>query len=286
MKRWKSFHIFYQNFQKIDNLIEIITQECQVYQQDNLIDKWFYIRYWVDGPHIRLRLLCESTFFPQQLIEKVSHYIENNRTSKAISKEDYYSRMSKFKEVEDIKALLWHEEGKIVPYQYKPEYERYGGAEVMEISETMFMFSSKLANWIQKNTNKFELRLFFSICLSRQLVKSICIFNNYNDLKNTLDSNITFWEELMDEDNLKIREYLKKNELILSEIEGILKKEDLVNHYLLKMIENFEKVKEIVKDKEYINSIAMSHIHMFNNRMGIVPVYECEILRWIKENLG
>ena len=52
---WLSFHVFYAaNSNPI--LVEGVTPVIRRLRAEGLIERWFFIRYWLEGPHVRLRV--------------------------------------------------------------------------------------------------------------------------------------------------------------------------------------------------------------------------------------
>ena len=101
---------------------ELILTECfktitEELIDNSVIDKWFFIRYYDNGYHLRLRF----------------HYIERNGFSKIIDK-----LKNPLREFCDL-DLVW----KIQIENYKREIERYGCKNI-DLSESIFYFDSKM----------------------------------------------------------------------------------------------------------------------------------------------
>ncbi|PGP66465.1 hypothetical protein COA00_21855, partial [Bacillus cereus] len=83
---WNSIHVFlhdsnnYHSFMEED--LNLFLQEMK---KNKLIDKWFFIRYWEGGPHIRLRFLNLKVDV-QQVIEKLNEIITKYSIKKQTDK--------------------------------------------------------------------------------------------------------------------------------------------------------------------------------------------------------
>ena len=62
MKKWQGYHIYYSGDLN-DLLTEGVVPLLQSLQQDNLVERYFFIRYGEKGQHIRLRLWDDASKF-------------------------------------------------------------------------------------------------------------------------------------------------------------------------------------------------------------------------------
>jgi thiopeptide-type bacteriocin biosynthesis protein len=91
-------------------LREVIAPAVRLLLEDGTADRWFFIRYWEGGPHIRLRLHVHE--------DVLAHVLEGLRRFTAAD---------------------------LVESPYEPEYERYGGPAGVAIAERQFELSSRVA---------------------------------------------------------------------------------------------------------------------------------------------
>ncbi len=147
---WISAHLFYH-----DDLTPLLTgcvrPLVEELRREGLIDKYFFIRYWLGGPHVRLRLLPALTTTERQIKRRVEERVQaffNAYPSTNQIDERAYDRLT-----EQLSRLEYQEDRRVPLYAnnslhyipYVPEYEHYGGWEVMPEVETHFMESSELA---------------------------------------------------------------------------------------------------------------------------------------------
>lgn len=147
---WISAHLFYH-----DDLTPLLTgcvrPLVEELRREGLIDKYFFIRYWQGGPHVRLRLLPALTTTERQIRLRVEERVQaffDARPSTNEIDERAYGRLT-----EQLSRQEYQEDRRVPLYAnnslhyipYVPEYEDYGGWEVMPEVETHFMGSSELA---------------------------------------------------------------------------------------------------------------------------------------------
>ncbi|MBU7598803.1 thiopeptide-type bacteriocin biosynthesis protein [Streptomyces sp. P38-E01] len=112
---------------------------------------WFFIRYWHGGPHVRLRLRDlaedEADRVEKVLTEALATAGEPRGEEERLRPEEYESAAARLAAVGDRPT---HDEvsGLLPPgahrFAYHPEYERYGGRELMPATERLFQLSSQL----------------------------------------------------------------------------------------------------------------------------------------------
>lgn len=111
---------------------------------------WFFIRYWQAGPHLRLRIgdLDERSFeFVEESLRKrleiAGKLVGDER---AVTQDGYRAGAERFAAGERgtdrvVQELL---APGVYRTRYEPEYERYGGPDLMPRTERLFQLSSEL----------------------------------------------------------------------------------------------------------------------------------------------
>ena len=125
-KNWLSFHFFVPEPHTDFLLTQIYPLVSDLYDEQ-LILQFFYIRYAENGPHIRLRMLCEN----QDQINQVMEYVSN-----------------KFKDTFELDAAL-QEDGNyptnsIQLIEYEREVDRYGPNRI-DLIEDHFCVASEFS---------------------------------------------------------------------------------------------------------------------------------------------
>lgn len=134
-------------------LLEKLYPVILALQEEEVIHKWFFIRYKDDGEHIRIRFYCKKPENVSILISKI------------------YPVLNKL--LED--NIVW----KIQTDTYQREIERYG-ENTMVASESLFWHDSELVlNYlsIKCSFEKNEMELLFSFCAIDSFLNSFSLTN-------------------------------------------------------------------------------------------------------------
>ena len=155
---WLSFHVFYAaNASPI--LAEGVAPVIRRLRAEGLVERWFFIRYWLEGPHVRLRVLpARAADAPRVraelrdalgavLARRPALYETDRDASGELFKRMYLAEYS-----EEQWNAEYGEDGEM-PYRannsvhemtYDQELDRYGGSAGMALSEWHFERSSDL----------------------------------------------------------------------------------------------------------------------------------------------
>jgi len=227
---WLSVHLFY-NEPWEEFLQKAIEPYVNTAIQTGIAHQYFFIRYWEQGPHIRLRLKGEeemvNSILKPNLEEHFTHYLES-RPSRRIEP-NYPSNFS-----EDLK---WMPNNTISYIEYIPESNRYGGDVGVLLSERQFMLSSKTVlelikskgkNWSYDDAMGVAIKLHLSFISSAgfRLEEAIQFFDFF--VKNWLP--YTFKK---DQKELKEEEYTHQSDISIKAFEEAFEtqKEDLIPYH-------------------------------------------------------
>lgn len=126
---WVPVYLYYEDHNKI--LVEAVQPFVKEVIENQEAEKYFFIRYWEKGPHIRLRFLCNSQQ-KEKLISRTRTYFT----------EYFKESPSKRYEPDWLNALSeeqkWYPDNSIQFIEYEPETDRYGGPVCLELSELHF----------------------------------------------------------------------------------------------------------------------------------------------------
>lgn len=300
---WLSMHIYYE-----EPFEEILMKGIRPFVEKLLLNKlckhYFFIRYFEDGSHIRLRLKTERTNLAklQNICEK--HF------------KRFLKKHPSFRVISDMNKLVsekWVLNNSICFVKYEPELERYGGSQGLAISEKQFEISSIAVlsainasiNWNYKKalSEAIRLHLIFIHSMEMDLDEAINFFTQIFTAKlNYYNLQIQFVPQDMVE---KKRGHImsKLNEAFEQQRNEIVKYVNRIWNYLeskkrfeklylnkwntqskvisKKLRHALQKNNLVLPNMDIINTIENfsphtilsyifdSYIHMTNNRLGI-----------------
>ncbi|MEM6967336.1 MAG: thiopeptide-type bacteriocin biosynthesis protein, partial [Bacteroidota bacterium] len=134
---WLSVHLYY-NEPWEEFLQKALEPYVNTAVQTGIAQQYFFIRYWENGPHIRLRMKGEeemiNTILKPNLEEHFTHYFESKPSRR--TEPQYPPNFSE--------TLKWFLNNSISYNEYQPEVGRFGGKLGIQIAEKQFMISSKV----------------------------------------------------------------------------------------------------------------------------------------------
>ncbi|MGD6942751.1 thiopeptide-type bacteriocin biosynthesis protein [Cytobacillus gottheilii] len=285
--KWVSLHIFDHDMRNYDPFILSIYEKMTDYKNSGLVQKWFFIRYWEGGPHLRLRFITEQQdLLIGQIENHVRLYWANTPDEKPLTKANYYQNHQFDGETISMEELPWYDHRSVQNIPYLPEILRYGGKEVMSHSESIFMQSSELICCLLKTLKPDLAKKFIAgLAMTRILIEELLEFEDMEDNKQFTIFYKKYWESFAagNETN-DVMELFTANENSISKFYNALNNNGTVKTYIQRMKKELAQVREAVDDELYIHRIAASHIHMTNNRFGISPFIEYCISDYLSQH--
>lgn len=286
---WTSLHIFYHDVSKYDEFLLKICTMLDQFRKEKKIEKWFFIRYWEGGPHIRVRMLRASKESIMVFKNMAHSFMKENPPKYLVHRDEYYKDNKFDGKPIDGATLPWYKNGEIVEIAYEQEIERYGGKEAMSMSETIFCYSSYLVKSILESTkDSFHKKLIFAEALTwievEEFRKVYGRQNSYEFLNVYKENWSGFLYHTENEKQIQIFFDVNRDPLI-SARKIFLNNQEFMN--LIQLIKDeILKIAECVKNKDYMDYIIASQIHMTNNRLGAAPIFEYFIAQHLIENIG
>ena len=156
--KWISCYIFHDiSFEKV--LIELIKPLIDKLKESNYSNEYFFIRYWENGPHVRLRIFPKNKLFTDEIIDVIKITIKSYFDS--LKKELNYT--VKFND-------------------YVQEIQRYGGDDNMKIAEKHFQHSSNIVlSHISYNNNNRSYSNAISFAIQMHLIFAKKLIVNKKD---------------------------------------------------------------------------------------------------------
>ncbi|MDG4832114.1 thiopeptide-type bacteriocin biosynthesis protein [Solwaraspora sp. WMMD1047] len=167
MTGWISLHIYYAS-NSDPMLLRCVGPLVADLRDRGLLRRWFFIRYWLEGPHVRLRLLPADESAAEEVRlaaqEAIGAFLKNRPAlydASTAGAGDVYRQLY----IAEYGEQRWDETYGAsggMPFQpnnsvrgeaYEPEYDRYGGPAGVELAERHFEVSSNLVLRLLETTN-------------------------------------------------------------------------------------------------------------------------------------
>lgn len=294
MLAWVSAHIYYQNLDQL--LVSCVSPVVEYLLKEHLLQKFFFIRYYDTGMHLRLRIKCNPSNLPiiQEILTlEVRRYLDQVPSVNSQLKSGPGSGQT----VDEIRFI-----------EYEMEKNRYGGNLGMVLAQDMFQASSrqvisllsqrKLTTYSEKMgtalTSHFVLVYAFRFCLTEassffrsvyhQWLPSAMVYINKstskasskNHLETNFENQYTERREMLLEYFSSINSHLSgdtefEDETLKDWIQNCKDIADSYSFHQKKGQIDFQKASVTTGyfSPNAICSILHSHIHMNNNRFGI-----------------
>ena len=267
-EKWWALHIFIHEKNMQDDFLLYIYEVIYDKMNSGNIAKWFFIRYWEGGPHIRLRIKGNREVF-EEIEEEVYNWIKQNRFSNLLNKETFYAASQFDGYPVNTEQLPWYNNGSVEEFLYEPEIDRYGGENVIPYCETIFQISSyfTLMSMNKSRNISTDISIISGIAF---LLKCIEIIEG--DFKEFISEGIYYWKKF--EDNVE-RKFSNEFYLAQKIILPTNLADDLTQLLLI--------IKTRVSNHSYLKSIIISIIHMNFNRLGVTPPVEYTVYQYLKE---
>jgi len=184
---WIAMHVFYTS-NPGPLLVECVAPLVRRLRRRGLVSRWFYIRYWLEGPHIRLRLLPAAARHEPEIRRlgeaAVDDFLRRRPAVYEVDPEltgEMYRRMflAEYSEEQwrerygDADAMALQPNNSYRYIEYLPEHDRYGGPAGVELAEWHFEQSSEMALRLLESTNAHVRSVLFG--LSCQLMAVMCL---------------------------------------------------------------------------------------------------------------
>jgi Lantibiotic biosynthesis dehydratase C-term len=206
---WQAFHIFYSAnprpllLQCVEPLVKALTIE-------NLLAGYFFINYWLEGPHLRLRLRPSSPEAGAPVRQRANQAIADFLRKRPALYEvppgfldDLYSTFIELEYSKDQRARLMGPDGKMrlrksntfSLERYEPEYGKYGGPAGVGLAEWHFQRSSDLVIAAARTVNLHLRTVALGFAAQLMAVMSSCLIPDEDALAEFLESYRDYWNE-------------------------------------------------------------------------------------------
>lgn len=217
---WIAVHVFYASNAN-PMLVECVQPLVASLRERKLIAGFFFITYWLEGPHIRIRLLPAEGADPAEiraeLAEALSAFLRRRPAlydADRAGMDVLYRRLfvaeygeEKWERTYGESGMPFRANNSFEYFPYEPEYDRYGGPAGIEVSEWHFEKSSDIVLRLLGTANMHVRPVLLG--QSIQLAAMLCFefLGTAERVTRFLDDYRMFWETNFAEDSPKRYEF-------------------------------------------------------------------------------
>lgn len=301
---WISMHLFYHDHlgtvinHWVRPLVETLTQQ-------HMIQRYFFIRYWQGGPHIRLRVLPtngETTTLIKQIVEEHAARLFATHPAQISLEPEAYQlatvALTEFEYGQDRRVPLYANNS-LHAIAYEPEYQRYGGVAGLAVVEQHFMESSAIAlDLIDRRPSGQHtgpalamLLLALAVCVNQPHVLERIFAGNYRAWQGALGPAQARFEEQAKRQYVRQRHELhllthqlmallgspgggRRDPMLVRWIESIRLLNDRLRHLAAQQALDVLPLSSLGPEYRHAHfagpaTIVLRCVHMHNNRLGL-----------------
>lgn len=204
---WQATHVFYAANPR-PMLLQCVRPLVAELTADGLLANWFFINYWLEGPHVRLRLRPTSPAAEAEVRRRTHAAIDRFLTERPALYEvdsgflnDFYNTLFEIEFPGTERTPYLDERGRMnlrpnnsrSAEPYEPEYGKYGGPAGIELAEWHFRHSSELVIDAFATKNLHLRTVLLGTSAQLMMVMSGTFLPDRDDLAGYLDSYYDFW---------------------------------------------------------------------------------------------
>ncbi|MFI8089810.1 lantibiotic dehydratase C-terminal domain-containing protein [Streptomyces sp. NPDC086080] len=207
---WLAMHIFYAaNPQPL--LVDCVRPLVARLSEEGLVSGYFFINYWLEGPHVRLRLRPSGPGAEAEVRrraeEAVGGFLKARPALYQVDSgflKDFYNSLFDIEFPGEDRAAYLGPDGRMnlrpnnsFSYEvYAPEYAKYGGPAGVELAEWHFRRSSDLVLEAYRSMNLHLRTVLLGTSAQLMMVMASCFLPDEERLADYLDSYYAFWHRL------------------------------------------------------------------------------------------
>ncbi|KOV59016.1 MULTISPECIES: lantibiotic dehydratase C-terminal domain-containing protein [Streptomyces] len=206
---WQAIHIFYAaNPQPM--LVNCVGPLISGLDDDGLLAGHFFINYWLEGPHVRLRLRPVSEEATAEVRRRAETAIADFLRSRPALYEvdsgflnEFYNTLFEIEFPEGDRGDFMGDDGRMrlrpnnsQSYEpYEPEYGKYGGPAGVALAEWHFAHSSDLVIEAFATMNLHLRTVLLGTSAQLMMVMAGCFLPDDDELADYLESYYEFWHK-------------------------------------------------------------------------------------------
>jgi hypothetical protein len=204
---WQPLHVFYAaNPQPL--LVNCVRPLIASLQEDGLLAGHFFLNYWLEGPHVRLRLRPASAEATAEVRRRAEEAVDAFLRSRPALYEvdtgflnEFYNALFEIEFPQGDRGDFMGEDGRmnLRPNNsrswepYSPEYAKYGGPAGVELAEWHFAYSSDLVINAFSTMNLHLRTVLLGTSAQLMMVMLSCFLPDARKQADYLDQYYEFW---------------------------------------------------------------------------------------------
>ncbi|MFI8003496.1 lantibiotic dehydratase C-terminal domain-containing protein [Streptomyces sp. NPDC086010] len=204
---WIALHVFYAASPQ-PMLVNCVRPLVDRLTADGLLAGHFFINYWLEGPHVRLRLLPARAEDAPEVRRRAEEALTGFLRSRPALYEvdsgflkDFYNALFDIEFPGEDRARFMGADGRMnlrpnnsFTYEpYAPEYAKYGGPAGVELAEWHFRHSSDLVIDAFRTMNLHLRTVLLGTSAQLMMVMASCFLPEEDRLADYLDGYYAFW---------------------------------------------------------------------------------------------
>lgn len=188
---WRAYHIFYGG-SPLTILRECILPLAEEMVEQGEIVEYFFINYWLEGSHVRLRLRVNPDrvdAVDAKVLARVEGYLTeypSYHPMAELADNNFYESLFRGEFTEADRPKYFDEEGNpkfaennsIEIREYEPEWLRYGGEVGMLISQRQFVDSTQLVVQLAALGNMSVRTILLGISTQITFITAVCLLRD------------------------------------------------------------------------------------------------------------
>jgi thiopeptide-type bacteriocin biosynthesis protein len=145
---WISFHLFYHSAQET-LIAEGIAPTVEALRARGAIDRFFFLRYWNGGPHLRLRFhpapTADAAALAADIEAQLTALVRDRPSAQSLAAEDYVRVSPYLSAAESMPLETFAGDNRVERRTYEPELQKYGAGAGIAFAEDVFDASTRVA---------------------------------------------------------------------------------------------------------------------------------------------
>lgn len=212
---WLAYHVFYASDSN-PIIVEAIRPLVARLRDAGTIDGWFFIKYWMDGPHVRLRVRPRHANLhaevDREVVDALEAFLARRPALYETNQEivgDLYKDMFLAEYSQDEWDEKYGAEGEmplqpnntVVRYPYEPEHDRYGGPAGVRIAEWHFEQSSDLVATLLATSNPHVRPVLLGLATQLSMMSAFVFLEQDDAVARFFERYRRFWETNYEQDS-------------------------------------------------------------------------------------